>query len=105
MGVRDRDKVRAIESSFNPYGAHSDGLPISAAVVLTASAPADARSVLIQALDKNVRYTLDNTVPTATKGFQLKAGDPPVLIPICPQTVLTVIEEAATADLQFQWGY
>ena len=38
------------------------------------------------------------------KGFQLVAGDPPVLLPVTSKTVIKVIEETATADLQYQWG-
>jgi hypothetical protein len=88
--------------SFNPTGVHSDGLAISSAVVLTV--PADARNLLIQALTQNIRYTLDGTTPTATAGFQIRAGDSPILIPLGDDTVVTVIQEAATADMQYQFG-
>ena len=87
---------------FEPVGAHVDGPTISSATTLTA--PANATKILIQALDQNVRFTLDGTAPTATKGFRLTAGDPPILIPLGNTTVLKVIQEAATADLQYQWG-
>ncbi|MFN3652351.1 MAG: hypothetical protein ACK47B_22475 [Armatimonadota bacterium] len=91
-----------IQVPLAPVGAHSDGLAISAAQTL--APPAGASRLLIQALGQNVRYTLDGTTPTASAGFQLRAGDPPVLIPIGSGTVVKVIEEAATADLQYQWG-
>lgn len=87
---------------FNPLGAHNDGLAISAAATLTPAA--GATKLLIQALDQNVRYTLDGTTPTATKGFQLKAGDPPIIVPVDADTTVKLIEEAATADVQYQWG-
>ena len=88
---------------FNPIGSHFDGTTISSAVNLTATKPGP--KILIQALDQNVRYTLDGTTPTASKGFQLKAGDPPTLIYVGYANVtLTVIQEAATADIQYQWG-
>lgn len=87
---------------FSPVGAHSDGATISSATVLTA--PTGATKILVQALTQNVRFTLDGTTPTATTGFQIRASDPPMLIPLGTGTVLTVIEEAATADLQYQWG-
>lgn len=92
---------------FNPSvaasgGAHSSGLAIVTAQTLTP--PGDSTKLLIQALDQNVRYTLDGTTPTASVGFQLLAGDPPVVVPIGVDTVIKVIEEAATASLQFQWG-
>lgn len=94
--------IVAIEALFTPVGAHQDGTAISSATPLVA--PAGATKLLIQALTQNARYTLDGTTPTASKGFQLKAGDPPVLIPYRAGTTITVIEETATADLQFQWG-
>lgn len=87
---------------FSPVGSHSDGATISSATTLTP--PTGATKILIQALTQNVRFTLDGTAPTASRGFQLKAGDPPMLIPLGASTVLKVIEEAATADLQYQWG-
>lgn len=88
--------------NFNPVGAHSDGATISSATTLTA--PTLATKIMIQALTQNVRFTLDGTAPEAAKGFQLKAGDPPVILPLGNATVLKVIQEAATADLQYQWG-
>ncbi len=86
---------------FDPVGSHVDGTDISSVVTLTAEN--GATKLLIQALDQNVRLTLDGTIPTASKGFQLVAGDPPVMVWIAGSTV-KVIEEAATADIQYQWG-
>lgn len=86
---------------FDPIGSHNDGTDISSAVTLS---PEDgATKLLIQAAVQNVRITLDGTTPEAAKGFQLKAGDPPVMVWIAGATV-KVIEEAATADIQYQWG-
>lgn len=92
--------------SFNPIGAHNDGTAISTAVTLTppSGLAAGVARLLIQAIGQNVRYTLDGTPPTATTGFQIVAGDPPIVIPIAPGTTVKVIEEAATADIQYQWG-
>lgn len=87
---------------FEPVGSHYDGTAINASVTLTP--PTGATKILIQALTQNVRFTLDGTTPEAAKGFQLAAGDPPTLIPLGNGTVLKVIEEAATADIQYQWG-
>ena len=87
---------------FNPLGAHSDGAVISSAQTLTPAS--GATKLLIQALGQNVRLTLDGTTPTSTKGFQLVAGDPPLIVVIDAGTVVKVIQEAATADLQYQWG-
>lgn len=87
---------------FNPLGSHSDGATISSATTLTI--PAGAKKLMIQALTQNVRFTLDGTTPEAAKGFQLKAGDPPVIVPLGNRSTVIVIQEAATADLQYQFG-
>lgn len=106
---RDRDVTEAtplptqvMGVPFTPISAHSDGAVITSATTLTP--PAGARKLLIQALGQNVRFTLDGTAPTASRGFQLKAGDLPLLIGVGAGTTLKVIEETATADLQYQWG-
>lgn len=87
---------------FSPVGNHSDGATISSATIL--AIPARATKLLIQTIGQNVRYTLDGTTPTASKGFQLAIGQAPILIPLGTGTIITVIQEAATADLQYQWG-
>ncbi len=87
---------------FNPIGAHNDGLNIAAVAEL--AAPVGANKIMFQALDQNVRFTLDGTDPTTTLGFQLVAGDPPVILTIESRATIKVIEEAATADLQYQWS-
>ena len=90
------------EMSFAPVGAHNSGLVISSAVTITI--PTYATQWMVQALTQNVRFTLDGTPPTATLGFQLKAGDPPLILSVSPGLALKVIEEAATASLQYQFG-
>lgn len=103
MGIPLTQKEKnADRLGFNPLGAHNDGLDISAAVELVLET--GTSKVRIQALAQNVRYTLDGTTPTAAKGFQLKAGDPPIEITVGHRTKIKVIEEAATADLQYQCG-
>lgn len=102
--VSETGGVGVSDLRFNPYNAHVDGLSISSAQTLT---PPDSNvtKLLIQALTQNVRITLDGaTTPTATIGFQIKAGDPMMIIPIGSRTVIRVIEEASGADLQYQWG-
>lgn len=95
-------EINADRLGFNPLGTHSSGATINVALVLTI--PAGAGKVMMQALTQNVRYTLDGTTPTATLGYQLKAADPPVILALGPRTVITVIEELATASLQYQFG-
>ena len=87
---------------FEPIGAHVDGTTISSAVTLTP--PDGAAKLLIQALVQNIRITFDGTAPTVSLGFQLKAEDPMLLIPLGDDMVVKVIEETATADIQIQWA-
>lgn len=87
---------------FSPVGSNINGTDISSAETLTP--PAGATKILIQAITQNLRYTLDGTTPEAAVGFQLKAGDPPLLIPLGIGTSLKVIEEAATCVPNYQWG-
>lgn len=83
-----------------PVGAHSANAVIATATVLTK--PAGATAIRIQTIGQAVRYTLDGTTPTATVGFQLAAAAAPVVIPV-PGASITIIQEAATAALQYQW--
>lgn len=87
---------------FNPLGSHGDGTDISTAQTL--AIPTGATKLLIQAVDQNIRITLDGTTPTSTKGFQLVASDPPLLIPLGNASSIKIIEETATADIQYQFG-
>jgi len=87
---------------FRPVGAHSDGDTISSATVLVR--PTGASKLLIQTVTQNVRMTLDGTTPAAGTGFQLIASDPPIVVFMEDEVTVTVIEESATADLQYQWG-
>ena len=92
----------AVEQIFEPVEAHQVITSLAAAHTLTA--PPDASVLLVQAFGQAVRFTLDGTTPTATTGFQLAAGDAPLLLPISPCSRVRLIEEAAGATLQYQWG-
>jgi uncharacterized membrane protein len=96
------DVVTAVNkmTAYGAIGAHSAGADISSATTLTK--PANANSIILQALTKNVRWTLDGTTPTATVGFQLLADSSPVIVAV-PGASIKVIQEAATANLQYQW--
>jgi hypothetical protein len=88
---------------FIPIGAHVDSPAIAIASVLTPP-PDGASKIMMQTMSQSVRYTLDGTTPTALVGFRLPAGNDPIILYISNQTTLTVIQEAATADFQYQWG-
>lgn len=85
-----------------PVGAHVANGSLSSSVTLTP--PATANTLLLQATGQNVRYTLDGTTPTATTGFRLRSDDLPVIIDIGVGMTVKVIEETATATIQYQWG-
>jgi hypothetical protein len=86
---------------FEPNGAHVMGSAFSTATTLTP--PGDVSKILIQCTDADCRYTIDGSTPTATTGFQLKADDPPLVLSVHNVT-LKMIEESATAVVQYQWG-
>lgn len=87
-----------------PLGAHSSRNDLATVRTLTLESGADG--VWLQAITQNVRITITpsatGTAATATLGFQLKAGDPPVLVDVPSGVVVKAIEEAATAVLQQQ---
>lgn len=87
--------------ALHSVGAHVADTDVAAVHTLTP--PNGALHLLIQALEQNVRYTLDGTDPTASVGFQLRAGDPPIIIIVPTNVTLKVIEETAGAVLQYQW--
>ena len=89
--------------AFVPLGAHQDGTDYSSAAGVTI--PAGASKMMIQTIDQNIRITLDGTTPTTTKGFQITASRDPMIFPLSKNTTVTIIEEAATADVQIQFGY
>lgn len=64
--------------------------------------PLSASGVIIQALGQNVRLKMSGT-PTSSSGFQIRAGDPPVLIPLQSQRSIQVIQELASATVEYQF--
>jgi len=88
--------------TFDPVGAHNDSLNISTAQTLTR--PATADKLMLQCITQNARYTLDGTTPTSAIGFLLVASNDPIILWIGQGATVTIIEAAATAELEFQWG-
>ena len=89
--------------SFHPLGAHQSATDYSSAVTVTI--PTGADRFMIQTVTQNIRFTLDGTAPTTTKGFQIKAGEYPGVFPLHNESVLKIIEEAATAVVELQFGF
>src|SRR5690349_24922886 len=84
---------------YLPVGVHNS---VTVAAVRQVTTPGNSSGLLVQALTQNIRFTLDTTNPTTTVGFQIKAGDPPVLIPCGPNITVRFLEETASATLQYQ---
>jgi hypothetical protein len=92
--------MKSVQSNaFSPKGSHTESSALSSATTIVN--PGDCDAVIVQAFVQNIRYTLDGSAPDLDTGFQLKAGDPPLSIP-CRYCTVKVIEEAATAKLQYQ---
>ncbi|RLI51820.1 MAG: hypothetical protein DRP09_18840 [Candidatus Thorarchaeota archaeon] len=90
-------------AGFSPLGSHTQNTSLSSVVTLTP--PNDAvTKLLIQATGKNVRFTLDGTNPTTSKGFRLTVGDPALLIMIERGVTVKVIGEHNNAVIDYQWG-
>ena len=86
---------------FSPVGAH---VSISGSGTGILTPPTNATKLRIQTLTQNLRYTLDGSAPTPTKGFQLAATYGPITIPISSGTVVWLAEETSGALVQYQWG-
>ncbi len=89
-------------NTFNPIGDNTTNASLSAHVHLTP--PEGATKILMQAITKDIRYTLDGTTPTATVGFLLVASVAPTLINIGADTAIAIIEKEASASINYQWG-
>ena len=92
-------------NAIGVIGLHIANTSLASAVTLTQ--PANAKRILIQAFAQNVRFIFAETtnttlVPTATLGFRLLAGER-LDLSISSQSILKVIEEAASASIQYQW--
>lgn len=88
---------------FRPLGEHQT-LALGVDEHTLANEGAGARFILMQAIDQDIRYTLDTSAPTTSHGFRMNADDPERLIPITSDTTIRVIGEAAGAILEYQWG-
>ena len=60
--------------------------------------------MMMQTQKKDVRFTLDGTTPTATKGFLIVADDAPLTIPVKQAQVVKVIETAKAAVFDYCFG-
>jgi hypothetical protein len=86
---------------FRPVGIHTQVADISSAT--TIPVVAGAKILLLQALTKSIRFTLDGTAPAADKGFELPAGEG-ILLEVCDGMTVKVIETSASGSIEYQWS-
>ena len=85
---------------YSTVGEHVTLTGLSATKTVTN--PGNANAVLVQAITQNVRIMLKGNA-TSSAGFQIRAGDPPTLIPLGASGSFTVREETASATLEHQF--
>lgn len=90
---------------FIPVSAHTQNSTWTSALKLTR--PANADGLNVQALSQNVRVLFQlpggSALATASIGFELRAGDPTVFIPLPLGATVVFMQETATATLEYQW--
>ncbi len=91
------------KDAFIPLSGSAHNSYIMGATVLTLSVPLNANGIMVQALTQNIRYTLTGTDPSISRGFQLKAGDPPRFLGICKGVTLKFFREASGAVLEYEY--
>lgn len=96
--------ARIALAPFNPVGLHANRNDLATAQAIPRPAAGAPTQLVVQAIDQNIRYTLDGSLPTPSFGFRLIAGNDPAIFPVGPNTRLTFVEEAATAVLEYMWG-
>lgn len=84
-------------------GPHMSISGLSSAQPVTFPAGAAANGWLVQAVGQNVRIKFDGNNPSASSGFQIRAGDPPFLL-VAPNNAFFfyAIQETASATLEVQ---
>lgn len=88
----------AIAIINQPYQVVGNQQSLSVASATPVPLPNGANGMLIQAIGQNVRITLDGSAPTTSHGYQIRAGDPAVVLLMQPNSpTLQAIQEAATA--------
>jgi len=99
-----------VNLGFNPIGANAQstaGSSVGAGTSVTLTAPTDASKLLMQAFVQSCKFTLDESAPgtfSTGNGFELTAGDPPMLIPIKAGQDIKIVQEAAGAVVNYQFG-
>lgn len=89
---------------FNPGTSEAHHSTTIGAALYSMYVPLEARTVLIQATAKDIRYTLDGTVPTGVLGFMLYAGADPIMFEITEHMKFLFFGSDAAAMLNYCFG-
>lgn len=93
----------AVPPLWIPDGTHQRLIGLSAVKSITFAA--NQQGMYFQTLSQNVRVTIDGTNPVASgndTGFQVTASEGRVLIVGYPGMVVKIIQETASAVVQYQ---
>lgn len=101
QGLRVQKDLMTNPNAWYPVGSHTENTTLNTAQTLTL--PDGANGFIIQASVQNIRYTVDGTAPTSTKGFLIRTTDYPVIL-YAPSnnSVFRFIEVTASATLEYQ---
>ncbi len=91
-----------VEMPFTPVGAHTQ--LATGATVQSITVPDGATRWMVQCQTQNIRFTLDGTAATTTKGFLLVKDGVPIIIAVYPGQVIKWIEVTTTAVLDYIFG-
>jgi hypothetical protein len=95
---------RKYHDDFHPVGSHTHNASLGTAVTLTI--PNGANAIMMQSTtnDKDIRFTIDGTVPTSSNGFVMTSHiDPPLLLRLGDGVVLKVIDDDSGAAIDYQF--
>jgi len=88
---------------FTPVGDHTQTNSLASATTITI--PSGATKIMMQTQTQSVRFTLDGTAPTTTKGFIIVANAVPLIVYLnAAKNTFKVIECATTAVFDYQFG-
>ena len=94
--------ITYIEAPFTPVGSHTQ--LATGANVQSITVPDGATKWMVQCQTQNVRFTLDGTAATTTKGFLLVKDGVPLVVACYPGQVIKWIEVTTTAVLDYIFG-
>ncbi len=96
--------VEIDRTCFIPCGAHQQYAAGAVDTAQTPAVPDGANLLMVQCFNQNIRYTLDGTAPTTTRGFRLNTAAAPIVIALNPGVTFKLIGETAGAAVEYQFG-